>query len=180
MRPGQSPPSSQTSWLHPALGPEGLRPWRADPRQAVSFGLFWPQPTQKEGPSCTAEGPRHIADPCPQCRHRQSPGPGTPQHWPANFYSLRSRLHLGFLWEAFPDLPRTEKCASSVLPQHTTSGLATCLNLRPHPLLPTPKGSSPRKKASSFLITFRSPALIAMCGTKGELQSISHANLKIR
>lgn len=113
-RPGQSGPSSQTAGLHPALGPKGRqaaaaegRPRKADPKPAVSFGLSWPQPTQQDGGS----------RPSVRCRHRQSPGPSAPQHRPANFYyALRSRTHLGFLREAFPDLPRT------VFPQHQVTG----------------------------------------------------------
>lgn len=136
-----------------------LRPRKADPKPAVSFGLSWPQPTQQDGGS----------RPSVRCRHRQSPGPSTPQHRPANFYyALRYRPHLGFLGEAFPDLPRT------VFPQHQVTGGD----------LPQPPPHSKRKqlpeKATSFLITFGCPALIPMSSTKWELQSTSRANLKIQ
>lgn len=74
----------------------------------VSFSLSLPQPMHRAKLNFGESAPRRS---WLWWRHPQSPGPRTPQHLRAKFYSFRSQLHLRFLQEALPNLPRTGECA---------------------------------------------------------------------
>lgn len=118
------------------------------------------------------------------CRPRPSPEPSTPNAHLLTFYSFRSRL----LQEAFPGLPRTEKCAVFCVP-HTALPALASLNLLPLHLLPTQKASSRRGEGrgqhhhscSHFNLQHIPPCLAQSGNYKAFLEKLCNdVNLKIQ
>lgn len=154
--PEQSRPAGRRAWHISALCPE-WRPWAEVEVCRQQAGGFL-QRSACHSPCTWAK--LNLGESAPRrswlwCRHPQPPEPRPPQHLPAKFSSFSSQLHLHFLQEAPPNLPRTGKCAVFCAPTHTIFLQATLILPQCKTPLPIPtplREGAPGNSISLFAV----------------------------